>query len=64
MSLYYNLSNNIQAERLIKDISKLIQDFSNSGGDLKNSILCVTISNVYDNIGDSLLPKLEHHSLT
>lgn len=64
MSLYYNLSNNLQADKLIKDISKLITDFVNKGGDPKNSILCITISDVYDKSGDSLLPKLEHHSLT
>jgi hypothetical protein len=60
MSLYYSLSREISGEKLVQDISKLVNKFIQNGGDGNNSILVVEIHRVSDHSGDSLLPKLTH----
>jgi hypothetical protein len=58
MSLYYSLARDISGEKIIRDISELVNKFLGSGGDIKNSILTIDIHTVSDHTGDSMLPKL------
>ena len=60
MSLYYSLAKGLSGEKLVQDISKLINSFIQNGGDSNNSILVVEIHSVSDHSGDSLLPKLPY----
>jgi hypothetical protein len=60
MSLYYSLAREISGERLVQDISKLVDSFIQSGGDPTNSILVIDIHTISDHSGDSLLPKLTY----
>jgi hypothetical protein len=56
--LYYRLNKNLEAEKLIRDIQKLIQQ--QDSADNRNKVLIVSISNIIDHTGDSPLPKLEY----
>lgn len=56
--LYYRLNKNLEAEKLIRDIQKLIQQ--QSSGDNSNKVLVVSISEIIDYSGDNPIPKLEY----
>jgi hypothetical protein len=59
MSLYYSLAREISDEKLLQDISSMVNKFIKNNGDANNSILVVEIHSVSDHSGDSLMPKLE-----
>jgi len=62
MPLYYNLKNNISAEKLVKDIQSMVSVAAaqnNKGDDL---ILHIEIRNI-TNDDHSLIPKLEHKNI-
>lgn len=56
--LYYRLNKNLEAEKLIRDIQKLIQQ--QSSGDNSNKVLVVSISEIIDHSGDNPILKLEY----
>lgn len=58
MNLAYNLGNSIQADRLIKDVTKLCGKVSpNQASD---TLLVISLKNITDYEGESPLPKLEY----
>lgn len=59
MSIYYSLANDISGEKLVRDISQLVNKFIQDGGDNKNSVLVIEIHTVTDHSGDSPIPKIE-----
>jgi len=63
MSLYYSLAREMSGEKLVQDISKLVNKFIQNGGDAKNSILVIEIHSVSDNSGDSLMTKIEYKNI-
>jgi hypothetical protein len=63
MNLYYSLAREITGEKIVKDISELVNKFMGSGGDIQNSILSIEIHTVSDHSGDSLMPKLEYKNI-
>lgn len=56
--LYYRLNKNLEAEKLIRDIQKLIQQ--QVSGDNRDKVLVVSISKIIDHTGDNPIPKLEY----
>jgi hypothetical protein len=63
MNLYYSLAREFSGEKIVRDISELVNKFMGSGGDIKNSILSIEIHTVSDHSGDSLMPKLEYKNI-
>lgn len=55
--IYYNLNKEIPAEKILQDIQKLI----NKENDLSSKILKISLQQIRDSSGDSLLPKIECH---
>lgn len=53
----YKLDKNIQADKLIKDITRLIGSEKN----LENKVLIIKIEEIINYQGDSLLLKLPYH---
>jgi len=64
MSLYYSLAREISGEKLVKEISQLVNNFIKSGGDANNSILSININTIKDYQADSPLPKLVHKDIS
>jgi len=60
MSLYYSLAKGISGEKLVTDISQLVNKFIQDGGDNNNSILVIEIHTISDHTGDNPIPKIEH----
>lgn len=54
--IYYKLDKEIPAEKILKDIQKLVT----STQDSFNKILVITIKDVTDYAGDSPLPKITY----
>jgi hypothetical protein len=63
MSLYYSLARELSGEKLLHEISNMINKFMQNNGDMKNSILVVEIHSVSDNSGDSLIPKIQYKNI-
>lgn len=55
--IYYNLNKEIPAEKILQDIQKLIS----KENDLSSKILKISLQQIRDSSGDSLLPKIEYH---
>jgi len=55
--IYYKLDKTIVADKIIKDISKLIEAETN----LDSKVLVISIKNIINQMGDPLIPKIQHH---
>lgn len=60
--LYYKLNKEIKLEKLIHDLQKLLNKQQN----LESKVLVISIQNIINYAGDSLLPKItyEHNCST
>lgn len=56
--LYYKLDKNINGQKLLEDINKLLEKNLSIPGE--NKILVVSIKTIEEYSGDSLLPKLTY----
>lgn len=54
--IYYKLDKEIQVDKLVKDIQKLLSNQT----DLHNTVLVLSLQKIVDYAGDSLLPKIEY----
>ena len=60
MILSIALDKQIQCETVCKTVQELVNKFISEGGELKESLLTMTIKTTVDSIGDSPLLKIEH----
>jgi hypothetical protein len=56
--IYYKLDKNIDGNKILQDIQKLIN--SNKKQDNNDLILVISLKEITNHCGDSLLPKLEY----
>ncbi len=56
--IYYTLDKNLVAEKIIKDIQKLLDTIHSQ--DLQNSCLVISIQKINDYAGDSPVPKITY----
>lgn len=56
--IYYKLDKNIDGNKILQDIQKLIS--KNSNTDNGEIILVISIKKITNHSGDSLIPKLEY----
>jgi hypothetical protein len=56
--IYYKLDKNLSGEKILQDIQKLIaKNNNNNNGEL---ILVISVKQIINYSGDSLIPKLEY----
>lgn len=58
--IYYNLNKNLEGNKILQDIQKLINKYQQQ--ELLNKVLVVKIENISDYIGDSPILKIEYHN--
>ncbi len=56
--IYYTLSNNIDGNKLISQIQKLINKYQPH--ELSTKVLVIKVENVHDHSGDSPIPKITY----
>ena len=59
--IYYTLNTNIDGNKILGDIQKLVNKFPQS--ELINKVLVIKLETISDHNGDSPLPKLEYKDL-
>jgi ADP-dependent phosphofructokinase/glucokinase len=59
--IYYTLNTNIDGNKILGDIQKLVNKFPQS--ELINKVLVIKLENINDHNGDSPLLKLEYKDL-
>jgi hypothetical protein len=57
--LYYVLNKNIEGEKILKDIERMVNNFSINNQTEQIPILCISLKSIsYDD--HTMIPKLEH----
>jgi hypothetical protein len=57
--LYYVLNKNIEGEKILKDIERMVYNFSINNKTEQIPILCISLKSIsYDD--HTMIPKLEH----
>jgi hypothetical protein len=59
--IYYTLNTNIDGNKILGDIQKLVNKFPQS--ELVHKVLVIKLETISDHNGDSPLPKLEYKDL-
>lgn len=57
--LYYVLNKNIEGEKILKDIEKLVHNFTKNNKTDDAPVLCISLKTISYN-DHTMIPKLEH----